>query len=31
MILHLVISVEHQLVTDGWPDRHTMTANICAS
>jgi len=35
MILHLAISVEHRLVTDGqtdgWTDRHMTTANACTS
>jgi len=31
MILHLAVSVEHQLVTDRHTDRHKMTANTHAS
>ena len=31
IILHLAISVEHRLVTDGQTERHTTTANIHAS
>jgi len=31
MILRLAVSVEHRLVTDELADRHTTTANTCAS